>query len=85
MFWDAELTMSRAVIFMNNILKDPERVFDYARLYTVSVAGSLIWGHRATGLDSFWYNDFYKLMDLVILLSTALFRSKIVSDVLSSG
>ena len=61
------LTVFRAVIFMNNILKDPERVFDYARLYTVSVAGSLIWGHRATSLDSFWYKDFYELMDLVSL------------------
>lgn len=50
---------------MNNILKDPTRIFDYARLYTVSVAGSLIWGHRATNLESFWYKDFYELMDLV--------------------
>ncbi|KIW74527.1 hypothetical protein Z517_11297 [Fonsecaea pedrosoi CBS 271.37] len=55
---------AEAVIFMNNILKDPSRIFDYARLYTVSVAGSLIWGHRATSLESFWYKDFYELMDL---------------------
>lgn len=61
----AELTSPRAVIFMNNILKDPSKIFDYARLYTVSVAGSLIWGHRATDLDSFWYKRFYELMDLV--------------------
>ena len=51
---------------MNNILNDPDRIFDYARLYTVSVAGSLIWGHRATSLESFWYKDFYELMDLVL-------------------
>ncbi|RVX71104.1 hypothetical protein B0A52_03470 [Exophiala mesophila] len=55
---------AEAVIFMNNILNDPDRIFDYARLYTVSVAGSLIWGHRATSLESFWYKDFYELMDL---------------------
>jgi hypothetical protein len=74
-----ELTLFRAVIFMNNILKDPERIFDYARLYTVSVAGSLIWGHRATDLESFWYKDFYQLMDLVRAYSgTHLPRSSVV-------
>ena len=51
---------------MNNILRDPEKTFDYARLYTVSVAASLLLGHRATSLESFWYKDFYEMMDLVI-------------------
>jgi len=50
---------------MNNILKQPERMFDYARLYTASVASTLIWGQRAADLDSFWYKEFYELMDLV--------------------
>lgn len=49
---------------MNNILRDPDKIFDYARLYTASVAGSLIWGHRAADLNSFWYKEFYELMDL---------------------
>lgn len=59
--------LRRAVIFMENILKDPTKLFDWTRLYTVSVAGSLMWGHRATSLESFWYKEFYQLMDLVLL------------------
>ncbi|KAF2492584.1 putative cytochrome P450 oxidoreductase [Lophium mytilinum] len=55
---------AEAVIFMNNILKQPERMFDYARLYTASVASTLIWGQRTPDLESFWYKDFYELMDL---------------------
>ncbi|KAK5261393.1 hypothetical protein LTR40_002270 [Exophiala xenobiotica] len=49
---------------MNNVLKNPDRIFDYARLYTASVASTLIWGQRAASIDSFWYKDFYELMDL---------------------
>jgi len=50
---------------MNNILKDPERIFHFARLYTVSVASTMIYGQRVASLDSYWYKDFYELMDLV--------------------
>lgn len=55
---------AEAVILMNNLLNDPSKMFDYARLYTVSVASSIIWGQRVTSLDSFWYKDFYDLMAL---------------------
>lgn len=50
---------------MNNVLRRPERMFDLARLYTASVASTLIWGQRTKDLDSFWYKEFYELMDLV--------------------
>lgn len=50
---------------MNNLLKSPDRIFDYTRLYTASVASTIIWGQRAASLDSFWNKDFYELMDLV--------------------
>jgi hypothetical protein len=50
---------------MNNLLKNPDRIFHYARLYTVSVASTMIYGQRVTSLDSFWYKEFYELMDLV--------------------
>jgi len=55
---------AEAVIFMNNVLKNPDRILDFARLYTASVACTLIWGQRTADLDSFWYKDFYELMDL---------------------
>jgi len=50
---------------MNNLLKDPDMIFHYARLYTVSVASTMIYGQRVANLDSFWYKEFYELMDLV--------------------
>ncbi|KAF2774010.1 putative cytochrome P450 oxidoreductase [Teratosphaeria nubilosa] len=55
---------AEAVIFMNNLLDDPDRVFEYARLYPVSVACSLVYGHRAKDLDSPWYKEFYHMMDM---------------------
>ncbi|KAJ9132415.1 putative cytochrome P450 oxidoreductase [Pleurostoma richardsiae] len=54
---------AESVIFMNNLLDDPDRIFDYARLYPVSVACSLLYGHRAKDLDSFWFKDFYHMME----------------------
>ncbi|EXJ87561.1 hypothetical protein A1O3_04521 [Capronia epimyces CBS 606.96] len=54
---------AESVVFMNNLLEDPDRIFDYARLYPVSVACSLLYGHRARDLDSFWYKDFYHMME----------------------
>jgi hypothetical protein len=59
------MLLLRAVIFMNNILRDPDRIFDYARLYTTSVASTLIYGQRVDNLDSYWFKDFFELMDLV--------------------
>jgi hypothetical protein len=50
---------------MNNLLDDPERIFEYARLYPVSVACTLLYGPRAKDLDSFWYKDFYAMMEKV--------------------
>lgn len=50
---------------MNNLLEDPDPIFDYARLYPVSVACSLLYGHRAKDLESFWFKDFYHMMDMV--------------------
>ncbi|KAL1896114.1 hypothetical protein Sste5346_004854 [Sporothrix stenoceras] len=54
---------AEAVVFMNNLLDDPDRVFDYARLYPVSVACSLLYGHRAKDLNSFWFREFYHMME----------------------
>jgi hypothetical protein len=50
---------------MNNLLEDPEHVFEYARLYPVSVACTLIYGHRAKDLNSWWYREFYEMMERV--------------------
>lgn len=50
---------------MNNLLNDPAQIFDYVRLYTVSVASSVIWGQRVANLESHWFKGFYELMDLV--------------------
>lgn len=50
---------------MNNLLEDPGRVFDYARLYPVSVACTLIYGQRAKDLNSWWYKEFYEVMEQV--------------------
>ncbi|KIX96478.1 uncharacterized protein Z520_07744 [Fonsecaea multimorphosa CBS 102226] len=48
---------------MNNLVKNPDRAFDYARLYAASVAAILAWGFRAADLDSFFYKDFYNFVD----------------------
>jgi hypothetical protein len=50
---------------MNNILKRPDEIFGLARLYTASVAATLLYGQRAESLDSFWNKDFYELMEQV--------------------
>lgn len=48
---------AEAVVFMNRLLTDPDRFFQYARLYASSVAAILAWGFRAASLDSFWFKD----------------------------
>lgn len=50
---------------MNNLLKDPDRIFDYVKLYTLSVASTIIYGKRVTNFDSIWYKEFYELMEIV--------------------
>ncbi|KAJ5910349.1 hypothetical protein N7504_004992 [Penicillium tannophilum] len=54
---------AESIVFMNNLLEDPGRVFDYARLYPVSVACTLIYGQRAKDLNSWWYKEFYEMME----------------------
>lgn len=56
---------NRAVIFMNNLLEAPDRIFDYVKLYTLSVASTIIWGKRATSFESTWYKNFFKFMEIV--------------------
>jgi len=65
----------RAVIFMNNLLKDPNNIVNLARLYTASVATTLVWGQRATDLDSFWNKDLYHFLDRVRRTLTFVCRS----------
>ena len=50
---------------MNNLLKRPDEIFELAKLYTASVAATLLYGQRATDIDSFWYKDLYELMEQV--------------------
>jgi len=50
---------------MNNLLEQPDRVFDSARLYASSVASIIAWGFRAKDFDSFFYKDFYHFVDQV--------------------
>ncbi|CZR64449.1 related to O-methylsterigmatocystin oxidoreductase [Phialocephala subalpina] len=54
---------AEAVIFMNNLLKRPDEIFELAKLYTASVATTLLYGQRAVDVDSFWYKDLYALME----------------------
>ncbi|KAI9836280.1 MAG: hypothetical protein M1819_001617 [Sarea resinae] len=54
---------AEAVVFMNNLLRHPEDIFSYAKLYTASVAGVLIYGHRAKTLDAFWNKDVYDMLE----------------------
>lgn len=56
---------AESVIFLNNLADDPENIFDYARLYPVSVACALLYGHRAKDLNSFWFKEFYHMMEMV--------------------
>lgn len=56
---------------MNNLLNDPSKSFDYARLYAASVASILAWGFRAKDFESFFYKDFYAFVDQVCQSSTA--------------
>jgi hypothetical protein len=48
---------------MKNVLENPTQVFEYAKLYSASVAAVIVWGQRATKLDSFWSKGFYDFMD----------------------
>ena len=50
---------------MNNLLKRPDEIFELAKLYTASVATTLLYGQRAVDVDSFWYKDLYALMEQV--------------------
>lgn len=50
---------------MNNLLKRPDEIFELARLYTASVATTLLYGQRAVDIDSFWHKDLYALMKQV--------------------
>lgn len=54
---------AESTVFLNNLLKDPDRIFDYARLYASSVAAILTWGFRAKDLSSFFYQQFYDFVD----------------------
>lgn len=57
-------------MLMNNLLDDPDNLFELARLYPVSVATSLVYGHRAKDLNSFWYKDFFHMMEQVSVSSS---------------
>jgi len=61
--WADLAYLRRAVLFMNKLLKRPDEIFDLARLYTLSVACTLLYGQRVADTDSFWYKDFYSLME----------------------
>jgi len=50
---------------MNNLLKRPDEIFELAKLYTASVATTLLYGQRAVDVDSFWHKDLYTLMEQV--------------------
>lgn len=50
---------------MNNILRHPDQVYAYTRLYASSVAAIIAWGHRAKDFDSFFYKDFYAFVEEV--------------------
>ncbi|OIW32570.1 putative cytochrome P450 oxidoreductase [Coniochaeta ligniaria NRRL 30616] len=50
---------SRTLIF-----KNPDNMYDYSRLYTLSVASTLIYGKRVADIDSAWYKRFFELMNI---------------------
>lgn len=58
-----QIQEAEAVVFMNNLLKHPDDIYNFARLYTASVASTLLWGHRAKDLHSFWNKDLYEMME----------------------
>ncbi|CAM1509767.1 Fc.00g001020.m01.CDS01 [Cosmosporella sp. VM-42] len=55
---------AEAVIFMNNLAQRPDQFFEYSRLYTLSVSSTLIYGKRASSIDSEWYRKFFDLMNI---------------------
>lgn len=63
--WADLAYVRRAVVFMNKLLKRPDEIFDLAKLYTLSVACTLLYGQRVADTDSLWYKDFYSLMEQV--------------------
>jgi hypothetical protein len=50
---------------MNNLLKRPDEIFELAKLYTASVATTLVYGQRVADIDSFWHKDLYALLEEV--------------------
>lgn len=50
---------------MNNLAQNPEEFFEYSRLYTLSVASTLIFGKRVSNIKSDWYRRFFDLMSIV--------------------
>lgn len=47
-------TYYRATLLMNNLLDSPDAFFDHIRRFTASVASTLVYGQRASTIDSFW-------------------------------
>lgn len=70
---------------MFNSYKHPDKIFDYARLYTVSVLCSLLYGQRAVDLESFWFKDFYHMMEHVRPPSFTLTRVDTNINIENSG
>lgn len=60
--------LHRAIIFLNNLAKNPDRMYDYSRLYTLSVASTLIYGKRVSDINSGWYQRFFELMHVARIL-----------------
>ncbi|KAK5687695.1 hypothetical protein LTS10_001835 [Elasticomyces elasticus] len=54
---------AESTVLLNNLVRDPDRIFDYARLYAASVAAILTWGFRAKDLSSFFFERFYDFVD----------------------
>ncbi|KAH8901185.1 putative cytochrome P450 oxidoreductase [Thozetella sp. PMI_491] len=55
---------AEAVIFLNNLIQNPDNFYDYSRLYTLSVASTLIYGKRVSDIHSEWYKKFFDLMHI---------------------
>ncbi|KFY55956.1 hypothetical protein V496_06863 [Pseudogymnoascus sp. VKM F-4515 (FW-2607)] len=54
---------AESILFMNNLLDDPDQIFEWAKLYSTSVASIIAWGFRAKDFNSFWFKDFFHFMD----------------------
>ncbi|KAI1617873.1 putative cytochrome P450 oxidoreductase [Exophiala viscosa] len=54
---------AEATCLMYNVYRHSDKLPEYAKLYTVSVLCSLLYGQRAPDLDSFWYKEFYEHME----------------------